>query len=164
MADGSFREDLFYRLNVIPITLPPLRERREDIPLLVDHFLEQLSATLQKRLDGVSGEAMSLLMAHSWPGNLRELRNVLERGAVVATTAVVQAANLGLAAPTAVQPADQAMATLEEVEKRHIAFVLQQLEGNVSKAAKTLGIDRATLYNKIKKYGLRKDEGGEGEP
>ncbi|HEY3446708.1 MAG TPA: sigma-54 dependent transcriptional regulator [Myxococcales bacterium] len=160
VADGSFREDLFYRLNVIPITLPPLRDRREDIPLLVDHFLEQLSATLQKRLDGVSGEAMSLLMAHAWPGNLRELRNVLERGAVVATTAVIQAANLGLAAPTAVQPADQAMATLEEVEKRHIAFVLQQLEGNVSKAAKTLGIDRATLYNKIKKYGLRKDEGG----
>src|SRR5512142_2887507 len=82
VADGSFREDLFYRLNVIPITLPPLRERREDVPLLVDHFLEQLSATLQKRLDGVSGEAMSLLMAHSWPGNLRELRNVLELGAV----------------------------------------------------------------------------------
>ncbi len=158
VSDGSFREDLFYRLNVIPITLPPLRERREDLPLLVDHFLEQLAITLQKKLEGVSGEAMGLLMAHAWPGNIRELRNVLERGAVVATSSVIQAVNLGLAAPVEVQAADAPLATLEEVERRHIAFVLQQLGGNVSQAARTLGIDRATLYNKIKKYDLRKAE------
>jgi len=157
VADGQFREDLFYRLNVIPITLPPLRDRREDIPLLVDHFLEMLSATLQKKLEGVSGEAMGLLMAHSWPGNIRELRNVLERGAVVATSGVIQATNLGLASPVQVQPAGEPLASLEEVEKRHIAFVLQQLEGNVTQAARTLGIDRATLYNKIKRYGLREE-------
>jgi transcriptional regulator with PAS, ATPase and Fis domain len=159
VAEGQFREDLFYRLNVIPITQPPLRDRREDIPVLVDHFLEQLSATLAKKLEGVSGEAMGLLMAHAWPGNIRELRNVLERGAVVATGSVIQAANLGLAAPVEVQPEGAPLDRLEEVEKRHIAFVLQQLEGNVTQAARTLGIDRATLYNKIKKYGLREPQG-----
>ncbi len=97
VADGKFREDLFYRLNVIPILLPPLRERREDIPLLVEHFLERLAVEMKKRLDGVSAEAMSALMAHDWPGNVRELRNVLERGAVVAPGAVIQLADLGLA-------------------------------------------------------------------
>jgi two-component system, NtrC family, response regulator AtoC len=102
---------------------------------------------------------MGLLMAHSWPGNIRELRNVLERGAVVAAGSVVQAGNLGLAAPAQVQPEGAPLASLEEVEKRHIAFVLQQLEGNVTQTARTLGIDRATLYNKIKKYGLREPQG-----
>jgi two-component system, NtrC family, response regulator AtoC len=169
VAEGKFREDLFYRLNVIPIALPPLRERREDVPLLVDHFLERMSAESQKRIEGVSAEAMGLLMAYAWPGNIRELRNVLERGAVVATGAIIQAENLGLGEqPKAPAPAEAAgaPATLEEVEKRHIAFVLGEAHGNVTQAARTLGIDRATLYNKIKKYGLRKGEaepeGGEG--
>jgi DNA-binding NtrC family response regulator len=166
VAQGKFREDLFYRLNVIPITLPPLRERREDVPLLVDHFLEQMNATSQKKIDGVSAEAMGLLMAHQWPGNIRELRNVLERGAVVSTSNVIQPENLGLSEPVRAPPPSEgpsALATLEEVEKRHIAFVLGEVHGNVTQAARTLGIDRATLYNKIKKYGLRKSE-GEEEP
>jgi len=158
VAGGGFREDLYYRLNVIPITLPPLRERREDVPLLVEHFLEQLSLETKKKVDEVSGEAMALLMAYDWPGNIRELRNALERGVVVSNGPVLQAANLGLSGPARPQ-ADAGFATLEEVEKRHIAFVLEKSDGNVTHAARTLGIDRATLYNKIKKYELRKVEG-----
>jgi DNA-binding NtrC family response regulator len=156
VADGSFREDLFYRLNVIPVTLPPLRERKEDIPLLVDHFLDRLEAEMKKRVQ-VSPEAMAALLAHDWPGNVRELRNVLERGAVVAAGDVVKLADLGLPAPAGKAPAAAGPATLEDVERRHIAEVLGHASGNVSQAARLLGIDRVTLYNKMKKYQLRRD-------
>src|SRR5512141_2734068 len=94
--EGKFREDLFYRLNVIPVVVPPLRQRREDIPLLVEHFVERLAVEMKKRIDGVSADAMSALMAHDWPGNVRELRNVLERGAVVAAGPIIQLLDLGL--------------------------------------------------------------------
>jgi DNA-binding NtrC family response regulator len=157
VADGSFREDLYYRLHVIPITLPPLRERREDVPLLVQHFLERFSTELKRSLTGVSPEAMSALLSYPWPGNVRELRNVLERGAVVAQGSVIQLADLGLASP---QPGRGVSVgeplSLEEVEKRHIAGVLNWTGGNVTQAARVLGIDRMTLYNKIKRYGLRR--------
>src|SRR5512147_251353 len=96
VQDGRFREDLYYRLNVIPIELPPLRQRREDIPLLVDNFLERLSAEMKKPLEGISAEAMNALLSHEWPGNVRELRNVLERGAVVCTGTIIQLSDLGL--------------------------------------------------------------------
>jgi DNA-binding NtrC family response regulator len=159
VATGSFREDLFYRLNVIPITLPPLRERPEDVPLLVQHFLDRLSKELQRRLDGVSPEGMAALVAHAWPGNVRELRNVLERGAVVAKGNVIQLSDLGLPAPSAAAGAPRGdPATLEEVEKRHIGDVLAWTGGNVTHAARVLGIDRMTLYNKMKKYALRRPE------
>jgi two-component system, NtrC family, response regulator AtoC len=162
VASGSFREDLFYRLNVIPVRLPPLRERREDIPLLVEHFLERLGIELDKPLHGVSGDAMALLLAHCWPGNIRELRNVLERGAVIAGSGTIGALQLGLsAAPTAEEGLK--LASLDEVERRHITFVLEQAAGNVTQAARVLGIDRATLYNKIKKYGLRRIEATDEE-
>jgi DNA-binding NtrC family response regulator len=157
-ADGSFREDLYYRLNVIPITLPPLRDRREDIPLLVDHFLERLSVETSGRVDTVSAEALALLMRHDWPGNVRELRNVLERGMVIAKGTVIQVEDLGLIA-TGVQPEPfDVSLTLDEVERRHITAVLHQAGGNVTHAARTLAIDRVTLYNKIRKYGLRRTE------
>ncbi|RPJ62798.1 MAG: sigma-54-dependent Fis family transcriptional regulator, partial [Acidobacteria bacterium] len=157
VADGSFREDLYYRLNVIPVHLPPLRERLEDLPLLVEHFLEQLGAEMNRRVDEVSTEAMALLMSHTWPGNVRELRNVLERAVVVASGQVIEAADLGLrrSAGDALDPG--ATASLDDVEKHHIARVLQDSGGNISLAARTLGIDRATLYNKMRKYQLRKD-------
>jgi DNA-binding NtrC family response regulator len=163
VADGSFREDLFYRLNVIPVNLPPLRERLADLPLLVDHFLEQLGAEMNRRVDEVSSEAMAALMAHAWPGNVRELRNVLERAVVVATGRVIEASDLGLR-----KPADQGfespgMASLDDVEKHHIGKVLAESGGNISHAARILGIDRATLYNKMKKYQLRKDGEQESE-
>jgi two-component system, NtrC family, response regulator AtoC len=159
VAEGRFREDLFYRLNVIPITLPPLRDRREDLPLLVDSILERLAVEMKKKLDGVSSEAMAAIMAHDWPGNVRELRNVLERGAVVAPGPVLQLTDLGMggAAPKGEAPRPSALASLEDVEKRHVASVLAHTGGNVSQSARILGIDRVTLYNKMKRYGIRRD-------
>jgi two-component system response regulator AtoC len=152
IADGRFRDDLFYRLNVIPITLPPLRERREDIPLLVEHFLERMSAELGRKVDGVSRDAMARLMAHPFPGNVRELRNLVERASVCAADPVLQAADFGLE-PAGDAPAPPA--SLEEMERRHIAAILAQTGGNVSQSARILDIDRVTLYNKIRKYRLR---------
>jgi transcriptional regulator with PAS, ATPase and Fis domain len=162
VADGSFREDLFYRLNVIPVTLPPLRERREDIPLLVEHFLDRLEAELKHRVE-VSPESMAALLAHDWPGNVRELRNVLERGAVVAHGNVIRPDDLGLApAPARTAVPAGTPSSLEEMERHHIAGVLAHTGGNVSQAARVLGIDRVTLYNKMKKYQLKRD-GDEAE-
>jgi DNA-binding NtrC family response regulator len=158
---GAFRQDLFYRLNVIPIVIPPLRQRREDIPLLVENFVERLAVEMKKRLDGISPDAMGALMAHDWPGNVRELRNVLERGAVVATGSVIQLLDLGMPARGDAPPKAGTMASLEEVEKRHVAAVLAHTGGNVSQSARILGIDRVTLYNKMRKYGIRRD--GEAE-
>jgi len=159
VAEGRFRDDLFYRLNVIPIVIPPLRDRREDIPLLVDGFLERLAVETKKRVDGISSEAMLALMAHNWPGNVRELRNVLERGAVVATGPIVQLGDLGLPtkSESATHPGTGPLASLEDVEKRHVAAVLAHTGGNVSQSARILGIDRVTLYNKMRRYGLRRD-------
>ncbi len=169
VANGSFREDLFYRLNVIPIRLPPLRERREDIPLLVDLFVERLSAELEREIDGVSAEAMNALVANPWPGNVRELRNVLERGAVVARGPIIELLDLGLAplaGPGAEAPrpggATSPTDSLDEVERRHIAAVLAHTGFNVSQSARVLGVDRVTLYNKMRKYGLKRD--GDDEP
>jgi len=155
--EGKFREDLYYRLNVIPIVVPPLRQRREDVPLLVEHFTELLAVEMKKRVDGVSAEAMTALMAHDWPGNVRELRNVLERGAVVATGPVIQLADLGLPSKAEAAPRPGTLASLEEVEKRHVAAVLAHTGGNVSQSARILGIDRVTLYNKMRRYGIRRD-------
>jgi DNA-binding NtrC family response regulator len=160
VAEGAFREDLFYRLNVIPVTLPPLRERKEDIPILVEHFLDRLEAELKRRVE-VSPEGMAALLAHDWPGNVRELRNVLERGAVVAKGDLIKPADLGLAPAPARVPGTNAPgepATLEDVEKKHISEVLAHTGGNVSQAARLLNIDRVTLYNKIRKFGLRRGE------
>jgi DNA-binding NtrC family response regulator len=168
VAAGTFREDLFYRLNVIPIRLPPLRERREDVPLLVELFLERLSAELGRPIEGISAEAMNALAVHPWPGNVRELRNVLERGAVVARGPIIELLDLGLegSAPSGAaphgEPPPSPTASLDEVERRHIAAVLAHTGFNVSQSARLLGVDRVTLYNKMRKYGLKRD--GEDEP
>ncbi len=171
VAAGSFREDLFYRLNVIPVRLPPLRERREDIPLLVEHFLERLSAELGREIEGVSPEAMNALATQPWPGNVRELRNVLERGAVVARGPVIELIDLGLDAPPlgggATPGPGQAASpdeSLDEVERRHISAVLAHTGFNVSQSARVLGVDRVTLYNKMRKYGLKRDADDEPAP
>ncbi len=160
VEEGKFREDLYYRLNVITITLPPLRERKEDIPLLVEHFLEQLEVEMGKRLEGISGEAMDLLMAYHWPGNIRELKNVLERGAVVAKGPIIEAEDLGLPILEGEKADGEPPASLKEMERRHILKVLKEHRWNITRSAQALGIDRVTLYHKIKKYGLK--EGGEG--
>jgi two-component system, NtrC family, response regulator AtoC len=162
VAAGTFREDLFYRLDVIVLAIPPLRQRREDIPLLVERFLERLSVELVKPLEGVSKEAMEALIDHDWPGNVRELRNALERGAVVAKGPVLQVGDLALPAHQAAPPPGQApLPSLDDVEHKHIAAVLASTGGNVSQAARILDIDRVTLYAKIRKYNLRRD-GEEG--
>jgi DNA-binding NtrC family response regulator len=158
VSEGTFRDDLYYRLNVIPIVLPPLRDRREDIPLLVEHFIERLSAELQRSVDGVSRDAMAMLMVHPFPGNVRELRNIVERAIVCASGPILQADDFRLAGGAPAAPANGA-ASLEEVEKRHVLAVLEQTGGNVSQAARILDIDRATLYSKMKKYGLREAAG-----
>jgi DNA-binding NtrC family response regulator len=128
----------------------------------VEHFVERLSVEMKRRIDGVSADAMAGLVAHDWPGNVRELRNVLERGAVVATGPVIQLADLGLPAKADAPPRPGTLASLEEVEKRHVSAVLSHTSGNVSQSARILGIDRVTLYNKMRKYGIRRD--GEDEP
>ena len=158
VADGAFREDLYYRLNVIPISIPPLRERREDIPLLVEALLEQLGVESGKHVEGLSHDATALIMTYDWPGNVRELRNVLERAIVVAAGSVIQAGELGLARPAATPAPSAVPMTLEDVERRHVAAVLEHTGGNITQAARILDIDRVTLYNKIKKFHLREVE------
>jgi DNA-binding NtrC family response regulator len=160
VSEGQFREDLFYRLNVIPITLPPLRERKEDIPLLVQTIIERLDAETGRKVDGLSTEAMDALAEHDWPGNVRELRNVLERALVVAPGNLIEKKDLGLGlgVPSTASPAATGDRSLEDVERAHIAATLRGTHGNVSQAARVLGIDRVTLYNKMRKYGLRKDD------
>jgi DNA-binding NtrC family response regulator len=155
VESGAFRKDLFYRLNVIPLTLPPLRDRKEDLPLLVEHFLERLSAETGKHIEGVSHDAMQLLMAHDWPGNVRELRNILERGLVLAAGAVLGPEHIGPLSGAHGEAGGKPL-SLEAVEKRHIGEILKQTGGNVTQAAKLLDIDRATLYAKIRKYELRR--------
>ena len=162
VADGRFRQDLFYRLNVITLTLAPLRDRKEDIPPLVDRLLEQLAVELKKPVEGVSPEAMALLLSHSWPGNVRELRNVLERGIVVSRGPLLLPADLGLTLRGEEVPSHPA--SLAEIERQHIAAVLKNTAGNVTQAARILDIDRVTLYNKIHKLGLKRADDGVFEP
>jgi DNA-binding NtrC family response regulator len=157
VQEGRFRDDLFYRLNVIPLRLPPLRERSGDLPDLMQHFLASFAGRYGKGAPPVPPDIAEAARAYPWPGNVRELRNVLERGAVVAAGDVVKLADLGLPAPAGKAPAAAGPATLEDVERRHIADVLGHASGNVSQAARLLGIDRVTLYNKIRKYQLRRD-------
>ena len=161
VESGTFREDLYYRLNVIPVTLPPLRERKEDIPLLAEFFLAQFSAEMRKPLEAVSAEALEILMAHDWPGNVRELRNVLERGAVLARGPIITPIELELVQPASApsplgspEPAD----SLKDVERKHIISTLRQHRWNITRSAKALGIDRVTLYSKIKRYQIREVE------
>jgi DNA-binding NtrC family response regulator len=160
VESGAFREDLYYRLNVIPVTLPPLRERKEDIPLLVEHFLAQFRTEMRKPLEGVSAEVLEMLMAHDWPGNVRELRNVLERGAVMARGPIITPLELELTPPglpTGAMPTEGSD-SLRDVERKHILATLKQHNWNITRSAKALGIDRVTLYNKIKRYQIREDE------
>ena len=153
--EEKFRQDLYYRLNVIAITLPPLKERKEDIPLLVDRFLDQLRVETGKRVEGISAEAMDLLREYDWPGNVRELKNVLERGVVVVKGPLIEPDDLGLSAPGAEENEGNSTGSLKETERRHISKILKENQWNITRSAQVLGIDRATLYHKIKRYGLK---------
>ena len=157
VENGDFREDLYYRLNVINIELPTLRERREDIPLLVDHFIGRLAIETGKPVRDIAKGALKLLLDHDWPGNVRELENAIERAIVTARGEVLEAddfdflARNGNAARHWDVPDGM---PLEELEKRAVAAVLERTDGNIKAAAAVLGIDRSTLYMKIKKYGI----------
>ena len=151
---ATFRLDLLYRLNVFTIELPSLRARPDDIALLAHYFLERMAMAMGRLACRFSPEAMAQLKEYDWPGNVRELENAIERAVVVEHGEVVQADSLPLQDPGAVEAEDPI--PLSEVEKRHIQSVLDQMGGNISKAARFLEIDRVTLYNKIRKYGLRR--------
>ena len=149
IEDGKFRSDLFYRLNVFRIELPPLRERREDIPLLVNHFVRKFSLSMNKRIAQVSSTAMNQLQQQAWPGNIRELENAVERAMVVAQEPALRDQDFMLKQPAVVNGGQ----TLEEIERAHILQVLEECGQNQSRAAEKLGIDRVTLHHKLKKYG-----------
>jgi len=155
---GKFREDLFYRLSVVPIHLPPLRERKEDIPLLVSHFLQKYNKKAKKSISSVSPRALRALKEHDWPGNIRELENTIERAVVLS-----QGDGIGLedlmyhgisSSSSALGPPSGRFKTLEDLEKDHIKTVLRGQYGNKTRAADILGIDRKTLWAKIKKFKL----------
>jgi DNA-binding NtrC family response regulator len=154
VADGRFREDFFYRINVFLIEAPPLRIRRSDIPLLANHFLERFARQMDKRITQISSEAMAVLEAYDWPGNVRELSNAIERAMVVGKGRSIQPEDLPLRGAPRVPPAEAD--SLAEVERRHVASVLEKVDWNITRAAEALRVDRVTVYNKIKKYGLKR--------
>ncbi len=182
VEEGALREDLYYRLNVVPIDLPPLRERPEDIPVLAEHFLRMMCDKYYKYFYDFSADAVRLMLAYEWPGNVRELRNTIERIVVLATTdrvtpdlfpkRVREAAakakvpelrveealeyiESALHAPEAAGVGDEDVLPFVEVEKRAILAAVSKCNGDISKAARKLGLSRATLYRKLDKYGVR---------
>jgi DNA-binding NtrC family response regulator len=167
VAAGTFREDLLYRLNVITLRLPPLRERKEDIPLLVEHFLKSKAGAKEpKKIDD---KALEILMRYDWPGNVRELENVVERAAVLSPESVIRVDDLAL--PASSRPMRERFAgsaagglaagsavTLSQIQKAHVAAVLDSVNWNKELAAKILGISVKTLYSKIQSYKLTKSQ------
>ncbi len=149
---GSFRPDLYYRLHVFCIDLPPLRERRDDIPLLIGHFLNKFCMATSRPVPGVTQDAMDLLMRHDWPGNVRELENAVERALVVGRGHEIRGIDFSFQFPAEPAPAGR---TLEDVERAHIERILRETDHNLSRAARILDIDRTTLYNKLRRYGLK---------
>lgn len=153
VQDGTFREDLYFRLNVVTISLPPLRERREDIPLLAQHLLAKYTQEMNRSFTGFDPAAMDLLVRYDWPGNVRELANAVERALVVGHAPIVRAEDLPMRLNEKMGP--PVGDSLADVEKAQIRLILERTGGNVTRAAEILQIDRVTLYNKIKKYNLR---------
>ncbi len=151
---GRFREDLFYRLNVIEIRLPALRERREDIPLLAEHFVQRISTELGKDITGISSGALKLLLSHDWPGNVRELENVIERAIVTCHNGTLEEQDFSWMQPVPGQAEEWEVpeVSLNELERRAILAALERKHGNVKEASMALGIDRSTLYDKLKRY------------
>ncbi len=152
IEEGKFRPDLFYRLNVFRIELPPLRERRDDIPPLVHHFVRKFTLAMNKKITRVSPQAMNLLQQQTWTGNVRELENAVERAMVVAQEPELREQDFIFKSSTS----NGASKTLEDVEKAHILRILEQCGWNQTRAAEALDIDRVTLHHKIKKYGWSK--------
>jgi len=149
---GTFRPDLYYRLHVFCIDLPPLRDRREDIPLLVAHFLNKFCMMTSRPVPQISSEALEVLMKQEWPGNVRELENAVERALVVCRGPEIKPSDFSFQFQTNDAPTGR---TLEDVERVHIERILREASHNLSRAARILDIDRTTLYNKLRRYGLK---------
>jgi two-component system response regulator PilR (NtrC family) len=168
VADGRFREDLFYRINVIPVRLPPLRERREDIPLLAEHFLTKCAEQMDKRITGISHDAMERLVHHDWPGNIRELENAIERAVALETTPTILPESLPLfarpvrdAVPKAMRPemlpdaGFDLEAHVQQIERECLAEALKRTAGAQMKAAELVGMSFRSFRYYVKKYNLR---------
>jgi DNA-binding NtrC family response regulator len=153
IEEGRFRPDLFYRLNVFRIELPPLRDRRDDIPMLVNHFVRKFSLQMNKKITRVSPGAMNLLQQQSWNGNVRELENAVERAMVVAQEPEIRELDFVFKVSTIPNGAPK---SLDEIERAHILRTLETVKWNQTRAAEILGIDRVTLHHKLKKYGWSK--------
>ena len=162
MAAGAFREDLYYRLNVVPIAVPPLRDRLEDMPRLVDHFVKRFNHEFNKRIQGLTPEALALLASYAWPGNVRELQNIIERTMVLVEGPIIGAADLPLdvtLAPGRSGPRPEPMRLdLNEASDRFerivVQRVLEDVRGNVSEAARVLGLHRNSLKMKLARWKL----------
>jgi len=154
VSSGRFREDLLYRLNTIEIHVPPLRERKEDIPLLAMHFLTRYAGRYGKSVKNLDSAAMQALLEHAWPGNVRELDHTIERAVLLATDDAVRASHLGLRAAAGSASPRLEELSLEEVERVLIQKALARFSGNVSQAAAALGLSRSGLYRRLQKYGL----------
>ena len=154
VQEGSFREDLYYRLNVFSIFIPPLRERKSDIPLLADYFVGKYARAMAKPISSISPEALDVLVRYDWPGNVRELENAIERAMVVGKPPAIRPQDLPF--QLSEKNSRPHSGSLAAMEKSHIVSVLEQNNWNISRSAEILEIDRVTLYNKIHKYGLRK--------
>jgi DNA-binding NtrC family response regulator len=167
-ASGTFREDLYYRLKVVEIELPPLRERIEDLPALADRFLRQVAERLGREPKVLAAEALSRLSRHDWPGNVRELRNVIERAAVLSSGAEIVARDLQLDVEEQIDPApppdlelpfaEAKRQTVERFERRYLSEALREHDGNVSRTASAIGMVRQSLQQKIRELGLKADE------
>ena len=162
IKEGRFREDLFYRLNVVPIHIPPLRARREDIPLLVEHFADRIGAEHGRGRRSVTPEAMKLLAGYSWPGNVRELKNLIERLLIMTDGDSIGPGDVEDALPpdSGDGPPSEIKAARDKAERDAIHGMLRECQWNVSEAARRLGMDRGYLHRKIKRYGLTRDAAG----
>ncbi len=154
LENETFREDLYYRINVFTIVIPPLRERRADIIPMAEHFIQKYARMMGKPLKSITPGARDELMAHSWPGNVRELENAMERAMVIGRSDAVRSEDLPLSLNENGGSKKGRSLKLSDVEEEHIRRVMRDTDGNVTRAASLLGIDRVTLYNKLKKYGI----------
>jgi len=154
VSRGAFREDLFYRVHVITITIPPLRERKDDIPLLAEHFLRKYSRQTAKQVDRIDSEAMRALKSYDWPGNVRELENAIERAVVLSKSRLLRALDFSFLSAGPV--AEFKPRSLRETEKDYVLRILEECDWNVTQASKTLDIHRATLHKMMKRLGLKR--------
>lgn len=158
VQNGIFREDLYYRLNVVTITIPPLRERKLDIPSIARFFIKTYAQSMNKNVIDITNDTLDMLVEYNWPGNVRELRNVIERAMVVTKGNLIELNDLSFFFPSAESDPGDNIPSLEDVERDHIQKVLEITNGNIAQAASILKISRLTMYNKIDKYQLRKNK------